>query len=599
MSPRRALVLLHAESLIHARPGDLVVTDIEEVRRAALAQGVDCVDVREVISGDEDFIDRSVSEWRDRIDTLEEPEAGGVPLLGCLRGELVWEVLFPFARYATLAQKLASSVSEIATDASVSGVRRAAIEEVLGEARVASLPRIPCPDGDVGQFKKDWLLPPTHKPVIYDAAAPTVKKRLREAVVEALLRASRTAAASRPRTDRVIVYGHYRTLGGLGRELGKICKLILWPWALPRTKDITALSLLGAETINPLPPERALRELFRETALFAAETPVIEEAVGEHIPDRSFQLWDLDVTASLIRLIAGSVQKYAANLATRIAAARVAIDDRRAGCVVIPNDTSLDFAALARTAKKRGVPVVVVAHGLEASTVPGDKRLASDVLCWSPPMSEYLKVALKGTGAGVWITGPPHLSHLSRKLRPRRNAVLFLSYPIRHNTAWDSWMDAERYLRFVAAVLNVIGDKIEVVGVKIHPSEDPAYYRAVAQQSGLRTRIIDRGWVHDNLADAGLVVGPISTGLAEAYYLGSMPVCVNLSGGPLPPPCDGSTEIPIVERPADLEELLSEWVDGRIWPEWTPKDWPAFGAFVGAPEDADKRGARIVEKLIG
>jgi hypothetical protein len=595
MRLRRVFILCHPESIVHARPGDLVVTDVFDVCEAAAERGITFLDLRAVISGSEDYLDRTVITWRSFIDRLESPKASGVPVLGCLRGELIWEVLVPFARYAAATTVLAPSSEEIATDTHPGGTRRGAIEAVLGVGAVVELPRIPVAEAKTREFKKDPALPPSHGEVAFDPVPLSSRSRGKALALATLGRSvSSVRTARRPS----VIYGHYRTMGGIAIELGKRFDLILWPWALPRAKDVLILAAGGAVDIAVPPSDVAFGRCFPEVANSPSRYEALEEAVSKAIPPGSFFIFELDVTDAIVRQIAKTAAKYSTSLATRLAAATDAVAGIGADCIVIPNDSSLDFAALARVGASYGLPIVVVAHGLEGSKVPGDKRLASVVFAWSERMAEDFERHLQDTGARIWVSGPPHLEQLERTKQPRRDSVLFLSYAVRHNTAWESWMDAERYLDLIARAIASLGNRLRVVGLKIHPSEDPAYYRSAMKRVGLNVPLLYRGWVHENLEDAGVVVGPISTGLAEAYRLGSLPLCVNLSGGTLPPPCDGSTEIPIISESDSLEHLLSEWLDGRVWPKWTPADWPAFGEFIGSPEGADRRVAELVGKVI-
>lgn len=601
MSPQRSLILCHAESLVHARPGDLVVTDVSEVFEAATSKGIACTDLREVLRGSETYVDEIVNSWRSFIDSLESPEAAGVPLLGCLRAELLWEVLFPFARYAVATSELSQSTPHIATDARPGGPRRAAIESILGDGGVLELPGVPAPLGEKSRLKRDPLLPPSHGPVTFHPAPPRSLRALgKYAALQtlgraaSLLGAGRTAKSKRP----AIVYAHYHTLGGIGRELGRRYRVVAWPWCYPGGRDLPALAAGGVVTIPVPQAGTALREVLPQPARSTNPGAVLEEEVRASIPDRSFSIDDFDLTGALAGQISQTAAKYLMPLATRIASARAAVAGMGARCIVIPNDTSLDCAVLARVGAAHNLPVVVVAHGLEGSRVLGDKRLASDVFAWSGPMAEDLRRSLMDTGAKVWAPGPPYLEHLSRRKSPAHGSVLFLSYTVRHNTAWDSWMDAERYLRLVSETIHRLGDGVRVVGLKIHPSEDAAYYKSAMKRVHLEVPLLDRGWVYQNLDDAGVVVGPFSTGLAEAYYFGSIPICVNLSGGALPAPCDGSTEIPIVTEADSLVRLLSEWLGGGVWSGWTPGDWLGFGDFVGSPDGADVRAAELLEKVI-
>ncbi|MER3453639.1 MAG: hypothetical protein C4318_00555 [Acidimicrobiia bacterium] len=595
MGLRRILILLHPESLIHAQPTDLVVTDTWEVLDTAISIGVPCLDLRELLVGKEDFLDETVIAWRCTIDRAHSPEMQGVPILASLRAEILWGALSPFARYAVATQLLAGQGYEIVTDLRHPDPRRVGIEAILGKDAVIELPGNLDAKSVSRDVEQEPVLPASHGPVVVDTTHIDVKRNVREClffsfgkVATAIFDRLGKNISARP----VLVYGHYRTLGAIGYELGKRYRLILWPWAYPRTKDALSITARGSHSAS----------LFQHRNLSAVARPPsiqqLDSAIQADLGERAFFLEGTNVTPWLSSSIARVVVKYWKPLSSRIAAAKTAILQLGAECVLIPNDTSIDFAPLSLVATGASVPVIVVAHGLEGSQVLGDKRLASDVFVWSLPMAKYIEKVLGRGGTKTWVTGPPHLEGLARTRTPKRSAVLFLSYTVRHNTAWDSRLDAERYLCMLSEVLQKLGSRICPVGLKIHPSEHSDYYRWAMGRARLKIPIRDRGWVYDNLDDASVVVGPISTGLAEAFHLGSMPVCVNLSGGKLPAPCDGSTEIPVVCDAASLTDILAKWLDRSVWPNWTPQAWPAFFEFVGVAKGASRRAADAVGQVL-
>lgn len=215
-------------------------------------------------------------------------------------------------------------------------------------------------------------------------------------------------------------------------------------------------------------------------------------------------------------------------------------------------------------------------------------------------MAESVSYVRKDGKPTLWATGFLYGESISRAVSPKRRSVLFLSYSTRFNTAWDSWMNPELYLELLAEVLPWLKGHAKIVGIKIHGSEDLEWYESLASRLGLGNSgvsLLQRGYVYDVLEDAGLVVGPFSTGLAEAYWLGSMPVCVNLTGGPLPPPFDGSTEVPVVQDASQLRAVLKSWLEGTEWSNWSPADWPKFAAFLGDPHRAAHRSAEAVTRI--
>ncbi len=615
MGKSRALLLLQPSSIAHVRPGDLVVTDSWILLQDALQGGVPTLDLRKLLGGKENLVDETVSSWRATVDSMASPKLADVPMLACMRAELLWGAFFPFVRYAVAATELLSAGYELVTDIPYTDPRYAGIAFATRSGEEHPVPWLPSSAGLGGAYIQP--LPESHGPAGSTGHRRPPSARARSA----LLRASSSLVARLlERKGDVVVYGHYATLGHLHRELSHRFRLVLWPWGLPRRDDLLRLAARGVRFPPVIDPTRALAELLPRqpsSSLATGRTadarraqgrrdtpdgPELEERarslLAEAVSPSTFLLSGSNATPSLIGPISRVVARNLPEVCVRVLAARDAVAREGASAVVTPYDTSLDFAPLALYGSAAGIPVVVVAHGMEGSPVPGDKRLATHVLAWSEPMKAALAHTLARTSVEVTSCGPLHLGKLRRVRPPARDSVLFLSYAVRHNTAWDSWMDAEKYLELLARTLPAFTGRLRTVGLKIHPSEDPAHYASVLSRVGLGIRLLSEGLVHDNLDDAGLVVGPFSTGLVEAYHLGSMPVCVNLSGGPLPPPCDGSTEIPVVADSDSLAAVLGDWLHGKKWAGWTPAHWPAFGSFVGEATDAERRAAVKIGRFI-
>ncbi len=615
MSESRALLLLHPSSIAHVRPGDVVVTDSWILLQEALQEGIGTLDLRELLGGKEDLVDETVSNWRATVDSMASPRLADVPLLACMRAELLWGAFFPFVRYAVAATELLGAGYDLVTDIPYADPRYAGIAFATRSGEEHPLPSLPSPAAVGGVYIQP--LPESH-----GLAGSTGRQRSLSARARSvLLRVSSSLVTHiLERKGDVVAYGHYATLGHLHRELARRFRLVLWPWGLPRRDDLLRLAAKGVRFPPVLEPTRALAELLPRRPSSSLPTgrksdardaqgrrdnledPDLEERtrclLAEAVSPWTFRLSGSDATPSLVGPISRVVARNLPEVCVRVLAARDAVARAGASAVVTPYDTSLDFAPLALYGRAAGIPVVVVAHGMEGSAVPGDKRLATHVLAWSESMQKALARTLARTSVEVASCGPLHLGRLRRVRPPARDSVLFLSYAVRHNTAWDSWMDAEKYLELLARTLPAFTGRLRTVGLKIHPSEDPAHYTSVLSRVGLGIRLISEGLVHDNLDDAGLVVGPFSTGLVEAYHLGSMPVCVNLSGGPLPPPCDGSTEIPVVADSDSLAAVLGDWLHGKKWAGWKPAHWPAFGSFVGEATDAERRAAVEIGRFV-
>jgi hypothetical protein len=625
---KRYFFLDRPESAAHAGPGDIVVTDFFDVAERARHFGAEAVDLAELIRGNEADLDATVGAWRAALDVSQQPSLYGVPFLASLRAEILWETLLPFARFAFAARAVIPDASAVLTDAASGGPKWAGLEFALSSsgARPEPLPG--------SNNLSDRVLPVSHKPVVYEDLAGLSGKLLQRHAAKLVFARAVASPATQAVLDLLrparlkarpwVVYAHYRSLGYLFRELAARFRLVLWPWGLPSAKEGALLAVGGAscarypllanaERIVLRSPEgwsvnklvaAALGEIERLASAPSPERPDIlpseNHSKDSGIPtDRAPDSRVAGIPSGIAGAVEPVLRKYLPPLARRLFALKHVFDRYDPRCVVVPADSSLDYAPLVLAARAKGIPAVVIAHGLEGTTVVGDKRLASHCLVWSQPMAEALHYVREGTSSEILPTGSLYLESISRKKPPRRRSVLFLSYSVRYNTAFDSWWNAERYMEAVSWVLRQLRGKLDAVAIKLHGSEDFQWYESLSRRFGLDelgVSVVQQGYVFEVLEDAGVVVGPFSTGLAEAYALGSIPFCVNFSSGKLPPPFDGSSEAPVLSTKEELAEALQDWLEYRKWTDWTPRSWPRFAAFVGEPSGAARLSA---EKIAG
>lgn len=601
----------------------MVVSESYDVIETARESGAEAVDLRELLRGSEDEVDFRVASWRTFLDVSKSPTIFGIPVLASLRSEITWELLIPYARARFAARRVAADAEEILTDVPRGCAREAGL---LRGAREAGSSLESC-ERLAGDCRS---LPRSHGRVAYDDyGSLSAVDRLRHLsklaafrwagsqAVRSVLEALRPGLGARPK----VAYGHSRTLGVLPFELARDFRLVLWPWGLPPFVRKTGFWKSGIacapyperasldELLTRAPedwdPERLAVECAAAACRFPAGSEGAEDPPSHRGPGKATKIEasgtpPVPLPAELESSVADLVRRYLPALARRALSASRVFERMRPSAAVVPSDTSLDFAPVVLAARTKGVPAIVVAHGIEGSRVPGDKRLADHCLVWSEAMAESVSYVRKDGKPTLWATGPLYGESISRAMPPSRRSVLFLSYSTRYNTAWDSWMNPELYFELLAEVLPWLKERAKIVGIKIHGSEDLEWYESLASRLGLgngSVSLLQRGYVYEVLEDAGVVVGPFSTGLAEAYWLGSMPVCVNLTGGPLPPPFDGSTEVPIVEDASQLRAVLESWLEGRTWSNWSPSDWPKFAAFLGDPQRAARRSAEAVTRI--
>lgn len=550
---RRAVIATSVDSLSAAAPYDEVFTDHWSVARQTGAR-----DLREIFGDEPERVDAAVAEWADWLTNLDSPAWRGVPLAPSIRADLLWSLLFPVARHAIAGYQLAEEGFTITIDvpagtpvgdAVIAGARAAggAVEQVAGGIQPT--------------------LPDSHKPVSPEIGASLQRYRALRAASPLISLRSRIRGEERP----LVAVAYYSSLATILDSLAESANIALWPWALPSPKRAIELISGGGLCLDPDTPANAadLRDAVDGLEASAGQT--------------RFDISGIDVTGLMRRHLVERGEPLMKYALYRTAAALESLTHTRPGVVVIPYDVGLAAAPLVLAANHLGIPTALVQHGSEASILPGDKLLASNLLVWSQFIADQYPNA---TAVGpAMLTAMPHSG-------ARRTKALFLSYPVRHNIARDSWMVSEKYLEVIADAADRI--PMAIKGLKIHPSESPEHYANVMREIGLDIPLISDGRVPEHLDDVEIIVGPESTGLLEAWAAGCTPICVNLSGVPMSPPFNGFTEIPVVGSADELTMALTRWSRG----EWDfPSPAPRLEAVVGNPSFAIEATVEAIIEL--
>lgn len=528
--------------------GDVVYTDYWDVMRAASDAGIECRDLREVFADEPERVDAAVMEWADWVTALSEPSWHGSSLAPAIRSDLTWRIFFPLARHVIAAYMLAESGSPIAIDMPSGSLIG---DAVLAGARDAG--------GKVSQLSsgKPLALPASHKPVTPEIGASLQRYRALRLVSPLISLRSRIAGRGLEGRPRIAI-SYYTSLVPILYRLAEKAWFALWPWALPPPAQAAMMLSDGGSCLDPSTPADSV-DLDETRAIFEAQ-----------LGKANFDASGIDVSEILRRHTSSAANELLRYSLYRTAAAHASLSSTRPDAVLVPFDVGLSAAPLVLAANELEIPAILVQHGAEGSLIPGDKRLASDVLVWSDQIAaRYETIPEYGPPSKFRATGAAMLEPLT-DLRPdatRRDSrfgILFLSHPTLHNTACDSWMASENYLAAIAEVVSKLPRETVVRGLKIHPSESYEHYRKAADAVGLRVPLITDGRIPDVLDGVKLVAGPESTGLLEAWQAGRTPVCINLAGIPMAPPFDGSTEIPVASSVAVLTDLLVRW-NARQW----------------------------------
>lgn len=530
------------------------------------ASGGEARDLREVFGTEPEYVDAAASEWADWLSDLAAPSWHGIPLGPALRADLAWSALFPIARHVIAGALLAREGFEITIDLPAG--------TLVGDSVIAGAHS---EGGRVEQVSggRQLPLPISHKPVEHEAGASLQRYRALRAASPLISLKSRRQPS---RTRIATVF--YPSIEAVVDGLEPHASLALWPWALPPPRRAIELIAAGGICLDPnTPADAADLEACRiemadvtEATTFEAAGIDVSRVIRDHVVPKADDL----LRYALYRTAAGVD-----------ALAKTATD-----AVLVPFDIGLSAAPLVLAAEHVGIPTILVQHGVESSSIPGDKRRASHLLVWSRPVAERYD-RLPGA---ISVVGAPMLEAVAGPPVAGRRRVLFLSYPVRHNMTCDSWMVSEQYVALLAKVVRELPAGVEVVGLKIHPSESPEHYRRVMGRVGLAVPLLAEGTLPDVLEPADMVLGPVSTGLAEAWAAGRTPVCINLSGRPMSPPFNGLTEVPALSFADEIVALIRRWHAS----EWSlPHPAPYLEAEIGQIAGATDATVETILEIAG
>lgn len=567
------LIATSPETLRLVESGDVVITDYWEIKKAADREGIECYDLREVLADEPERVDAAVLEWADRLFELDEPSWKGISLAPALRSDLTWQVFFPIARHAITACLLARDGHPIVVDLPRGSLICDAI--IAGAAHE---------NGKVSQVPggRPLSLPPSHKAVTPEVGRSLQRYRALRRIsplISARSRVTSSGLDSRPR----IAVSYYPSLVPVLEYLVDKVWITLWPWALPPPREAIAMIARGGSCLDPATPADSV------------DLDQVREAFGHRLNAQQFEASGIDVTDAVRFHTVRAAHELLRFALYRTAAAHASLCNSPPDAVLVPFDLGLSAAPLVLAANKLGIPTILLQHGAEGSLIPGDKRLASTVVVWSEQIANRYR-GEKGYGnpdrfrsAGAAMLEP--LKRLSKTSTDDRSTILFLSHPVLHNTACDSWMSSEHYVETIAEVVSNLPAEITVKGLKIHPSESADYYRNLMEMTDLDIPLFSEGLLPELLSDVDLVAGPPSTGLLEAWVAGRTPICLNFGSIPMVPPFDGATDIPVIPSALVLVDLLRRWREKR----WSLAE-PAteLAKEIGVIDGAIERTGRLV-----
>jgi hypothetical protein len=373
---------------------------------------------------------------------------------------------------------------------------------------------------------------------------------------------------------------------------------------LPVAPDAGALTI----TLNPrsLPAEgiRGLARLARRGGWIGAATPIGRASARRGLR-RSLSLLEASVRTGTddpfesyltLRAVEMLRQRGAPTIAD-FRVARRALAKGRLRAVVLPFDTPANARGVIQAARQTGVSTLVLQHGFAASAGLLQDGSEGDVAAvWSQADADLLRPNARGR---VVVTGNPGVEHrpVGATSGPRRQGktVVLVEYPFRMSALIDSRVKEHHVLTALRALAETRPGTAVVI--RPHPGdhEPQALMRIAATFATIQVTVDSSSRFVDLLDDCDLLIAALSTGALEAGAAGIPVIFLNSQGRQVPPPFDGSGDLPTAVDVDQLIDLIPT-VLAAPEPPGRQEMCEALGVRSGATEALINETKRLVAK---
>ena len=274
------------------------------------------------------------------------------------------------------------------------------------------------------------------------------------------------------------------------------------------------------------------------------------------------------------------------------------LDRERPDVVLTKADGPTPVRTFVNVAKSRGVPTVLVQHGVKSPVndyVPPSEHVA----VWGEAAKGFFEQ--KGLDSErLHVTGAPHFDGLADYEADREHIRASLDIPNDHAvvTLASQPFDDEIRRSILDSVLTYVAplDDVTVV-LRPHPREDNNLHREFADRSDGTVRLAPEADIHDLVAASDLVLAINSTVIFEASLLGTPVLVLSFTDERDHPFYSPANGYPRVTAPDALPESVTDALrDGHN----TLRDrQPSFGREYAHNADgrAVERIASLVERL--
>jgi len=250
----------------------------------------------------------------------------------------------------------------------------------------------------------------------------------------------------------------------------------------------------------------------------------------------------------------------------------------------VPQDMSVMERIIIKVFKEINKPSFIFLHGLPGRYNNFDENRSDYLIVWGEKIKEiYLKQGFSPNK--IFVSGHPYYKYLKTKeLIFSLENILIITKSVSGAQHSDFCRVQDRgnlitYLFSIQFVLQKFG--VKSVRFRPHPSENGDWYLKYIDKNFFH---LDNKKLDDSLINSSLIIGPTSTVVLEAIYMGINyivyePVIndINLEGLTLVPPFDGSdNRLPVAKDEENLYEIIKNKakIDISVWHDYikTPFD---------------------------
>ncbi|HEX3519228.1 MAG TPA: hypothetical protein VHT29_09370 [Solirubrobacteraceae bacterium] len=398
------------------------------------------------------------------------------------------------------------------------------------------------------------------------------------------------AAARRRRGARgALLVLEYNPSHAFARAYGARSKrrwrLVCWP-AQPH--DLLAILKAGDEAILPIAPE------------LGDDAP---SPPGERMRSRLGELPASDLTVAGVDLwplvrepLLTLLERYGRYAQALAAPIERELRSRGVSAVLVPFDTPAHARLIVRVAQKLQIPSFVINDGFKTDDIQLEGMTADTALAWSAAMSEGY-FARRTNGAVV--TGNPRIASLpqARAAHRRAQRVLIGGHTFSGVDLNCGRSDAERFLEQTLAGVAAAGLPSGEVLVKLHPADEPSYYRElVHRHPELSVEMRSSGDVTSLFTEFDVYVTTYSTSLIEAAAAGMPIIYYRINAQVMGPPFTGDSFLAgrTASTPSELAALLADRDSLMLSP---PAGW--IEHYLGPTQAVDRMLAAIDSHIAG